>query len=103
MPRVLVATLVLAALAACAPAKAPPTVLSAGADPAAPTRATAACISAVEGQTGRTGVTALASEVTGTTTTVSLEVPGAAAPWSCVAGADGKVERATYAGGASGT
>lgn len=98
MPRALVATLVLAGLAACAPAKAPPTVLSTGAAPVVPTEATAACISAVEGQTGRTGVSVRASEATGTMTTVSLDVPGAAAPWSCVAGPDGKVERVTYTG-----
>ena len=103
MARILVSTLVLAGLAACSGPEAPPTVLSAGAAPSVPAGATAACVSAVEGQTGRTGVTVLASEATGTATTVSLEVPGAAAPWSCVAGADGNVERVTYTGATGGT
>lgn len=95
----LACSLVLAAgLAACAKAPAPPTVLSGG---NGPDPAEVACISAVEGQTGRTGVTARATQSTGTETTVALDVPGAAAPWTCVADSQGKVMRVTYSGDGS--
>lgn len=86
----------LAGLAACAPAEAPPTLLMGGAP--AGTVAEAACVSAVEGQTSRVGVTVSASEASGPGTVVTLAVPGAAEPWSCLASADGRVERVTYAG-----
>lgn len=64
----------------------------------AATVAETACVSAVEGQTGRTGVTVISAEAAGEETTVTLAVPGAAAPWSCLASVDGRVERVTYTG-----
>ena len=91
---------VLALVAGCGPAATPPTVLSGGAP--ATSAAESACVSAAEGQTGRTGVTVAAAEPTATGTSVTLEVPGAAAPWTCVADQDGGVARVTYSGGESG-
>lgn len=92
------ALVVLASLAACAPAATPPTVLSSG---GAPSVAETACISAVEGQTGRTGVTVRSSTATATGASLTLDVPGAAAPWTCEANQDGRIERVSYAGDAS--
>lgn len=91
----LTALAVLAGLAACAPAS-PPAVLTSGG--AAPTPAETACIAAVEGQISRTGVTVRASETTGAETRMTLDAPGAAAPWACVADASGAVRRVSYTG-----
>lgn len=91
--------LLLAGLGACAPTPTPPVVLSGG--PGMATGAESACVSAVEGQTERTGVTVAASEASATGTTVTLDVPGAAAPWTCVTDHDGRVSRVTYSGDAA--
>jgi hypothetical protein len=83
----------LAALAACQPAASPPATVVAPAG-----AAEVACVAAVQTETGTTGASVRSSQVTQAGTNVMVRVPGADAPWSCLASSDGVVAEVRYAG-----
>jgi hypothetical protein len=76
----------LAVLAACQPAATPPATVVAPAG-----RAEVACVAAVQTETGTTGASVRSSQVTEDGTNVMVSIPGAEAPWSCLASNDGIV------------
>lgn len=94
--RPLLPLVVVAGLAACGSPDTRPTLISGGTP--ASTIAETACVSAVEAETGQSGVTAVTSQPTAEGTTVALDVPGAAAPWTCNAGQDGQISGITDTG-----
>ena len=59
-----------------------------------------ACVAAVQTETGATGASVRSSQVTAAGTNVMVNVPGADAPWSCVASNDGVVAEVRHTGGA---
>ena len=83
----------LAALAACQPWATPPATVVAVAGPAE-----VACVAAVQTETGTTGASVRSSQVTAAGTSVMVSVPGAEAPWSCLASRDGVVTEVRYSG-----
>lgn len=57
-----------------------------------------ACLNEVANQTRASGVTVINSDYSEAGTQVTLRVPGAEQPWSCLASNDGEVEQVQYMG-----
>jgi hypothetical protein len=65
--------------------------------PPPPSPAEGACLAAVVESTGAGDVRVLGSQASGANTIVTVEVPGAEAPWACTVTPDGAVAAVTYA------